>query len=263
VKKDYYEVLGLQKTASAEDIKKSYRQLASKFHPDKISDVAQKPLMEEKFKEVKEAYETLSDPEKKVHYDQFGHNASVHTQRSHSFNNNDFESMFRDIFENHGFDSSMFRKQEKVISISISLSDAYQGRTININGTKITIPKGMRNGGRLFIDGKMYKIDIQQHHKFKRSDNDLMIETTISAIEAITGIDVTLEHLDANKLQFTIPSGIQPGQIIKLSGKGMLDPDINYIGDLLIRVNITIPRNISEEQKKALDIFGNRTSIII
>lgn len=263
MKKDYYEVLGIDKSADADAIKKSYRQLASKYHPDKVTDALQKSLMEEKFKEVKEAYETLSDPDKRSQYDRFGHDAQKHSYASRDFDFDDFNEIFGDLFSRHGFNSHSFRKKEQVINVSVSLTDAYIGRTLSLKGVTIKIPKGIKSGTRLFVDGKIYKVDIQPHHKFKRSDNDLLVETTVSAIEAITGINAIIEHLDSAHLQFSVPAGIQPGQVIKLTGKGMKDTETDRVGDLLIKVNVTIPRNISNEQKKSLESFSCRTSIII
>jgi DnaJ-class molecular chaperone len=86
---------------------------------------------------------------------------------------------------------------------------------------------------------------------------------SISSIEAILGVEAILDHLDGAKLQFTIPAGIQPGQIVKLAGKGMRNPEIDRDGDVLVRISINIPRNISDDEKNILKSLSHRESINI
>ena len=274
-KRDYYEILGLEKNASDDDIKKSYRKLAMKFHPDRNTE----PGAEEKFKEAKEAYEILSDPNKRTEYDAMGHSAfenNPHGQtRTWTFNQgatgmpNDINDIFNHVFRNFNFQGGMHpggfqqQPQQTINVISISLNDAYKGGTVTLDGKVFNIPKGIRPGTRFHLDGKMYRIDINLHNKFKRSHNDLMVDIEISAIEAMLGIDSVIEHLDGSKLQFKIPSGIQSSQIIKLSGKGMQNPETDRVGDLLIRINIFIPRNLSESDKIHLQSVSHRNIIEI
>jgi len=271
-KRDYYDVLGLAKNASEDDIKKAYRKMASKYHPDKVTDEAQKASVEVKFKEAKEAYETLSDSEKRSMYDQFGHDGNSFTQsRSHtqhtehrtwSFGDvGDMNHIFEELFKHHsGFNT---RGQPQITVINISLKDAYTGITINHDNTLVIVPQGTRSGTKLFVGGKMFRIDVLQHPKFKRALDDLMTEVSITAIEAMLGVEAYLEHLDGNKLQFTIPAGIQNGQIVKLSRTGMKNPEVDHIGDMLIRVTITIPRDFSDADKVKLKNLPHRNSINI
>lgn len=274
-KRDYYEVLGLAKNASDDDIKKAYRKLASKYHPDKLVE-AEKSAGEVKFKEAKEAYETLSDPEKKIAYDSYGHqdpqqNPFAHGQRSrgqsHTWNFEDIGDMqhvFEEIFKTQGGFTTRHQRAAPITVINISLQDAYSGRTIKHDAhTTIVIPRGIRSGTKLYVNGKFYQIDIRQDTKFKRSLDDLMIEINITAIEAMLGIDAMLEHLDGNKLQFTIPAGIQSGQIVKLSKMGMKNPEMEMTGDLLVRITVTIPRDLQEFEKVSLRGLPHRDSITI
>jgi molecular chaperone DnaJ len=270
-KRDYYDVLGVSKNASDEDIKKAYRKLAMKFHPDRNSD---DPKSEEKFKEVKEAYELLSDPQKKAQYDTYGHNEPGHSGFHQSGNVDPaaFQEIFNHIFggnggfkfQEHGFGTHTSSNAPQTFTINIGLADAYTGKTVKVDkDTHLIVPQGVRPQARLFANGRMYKIDIQAHHKFKRANDDLLVDIEINAIEAMLGLTAIIEHLDNTKLQFSIPAGIQNGQIVKLSGKGMKNPELNKIGDLLIRIATTIPKNLSEAERSALKAMNHRETIDI
>ncbi len=266
-KRDYYEVLGLTKTASEEEIKKSYRVAAMKYHPDrnKESDA------EEKFKEAKEAYETLSDPAKRKQYDQFGHvdpSQQRHSpfQQTWSFNSGNPEDILGDLLRQHPQFGDIFGRRQQIQVLHISLEDAYKGGSMAIPMTKgktVTYPAGVRPGTSFYVDDKLYRIDIHPHSKFKRSNDDLLVDVEISAIEAMLGVEVLFEHLDNSKLQFIIKSGIQNGQVIRLNGKGMKNPEIDRCGDLMVRVSIRIPDNLSEAEKVTLKSFSHRSKINI
>ena len=234
--KDYYKILGLTKTATEEDIKQSYRKMAMLFHPDRNTDIGS----EDKFKEIKEAYEYLSDP------------ANL---RKEPKTIADFERAF-------GNTSAPTRKRKSNI-VTISLHDAYTGRTVIIDDDIIVIPKGIRPSTKLFVNGRLYKIEIQTDSKFKRSNDDLLVDVTITAIEAIIGINATLDHLDGVQLQFFIPAGIQPGQVIRLAGKGMKNPEFDTSWDVLVRIGIIIPKSLTAEQIASVKLLGHRENINI
>lgn len=272
-KKDYYEVLGLKKDASSDDIKRTYRKLAMQFHPDRNPD---DPDAEEKFKEIGEAYENLSNAEKKAQYDSYGHidrNSNPFSHgKSHNLNEsqdvNEFIKSFfgsSSAFGNAHFNQPQQEQPQKPIHIvSISLEDAYTGKVLNVDGRHVlNIPKGARSGAKFYSEGKLFRIDINPHHKFKRSENDLLVDVTIDAIEAMIGMEAILDHLDGVKLQFNIPQGIQPGQIIKLTGKGMKNPETDKVGDTLIRVAVTIPKTLTDLQKDMLRSLNYRNLINI
>ena len=272
--RDYYEILGLTKTATDDEIKKSYRSLAMKFHPDRNNE----PGAEDKFKEIKEAYEFLSDPNKKQQYDQYGHaqpfphghrnhNQNVHTWTFTHGDSPNINDMFHNMFGNHpGFPEGMFgsqRPQQAPIIISISLIDAYKGRTVSIDQHHtINIPKGVRPGTKFYIDGRLYRVDVHPHHKFKRSNDDLLVDIEITAIEAMLGMEAILDHLDDVKLQFNIPPGIQTGQIIRLSNKGMKNPETDKCGDMLIRLSVKV-NIISDREQDILRTLDHRKIINI
>lgn len=275
-KRDYYDVLGVPRTASDDDIKKAYRKLASKFHPDKHP-ASEQAKVEEQFKEAKEAYEILSDSQKRSTYDNYGHIDPSRGQyggfHQQNVDSAQFQEIFNQIFggrtsgfrfNEHGFGTQSSSNAPQTFIINITLADSYIGKTVRVDkDTQLNIPAGVRPHTRLYAGGKMYRVEIQPHHKFKRANDDLLVDITISAVEAMLGIEAVIEHLDSSKLQFTIPPGIQNGQIVKLSSKGMKNPELNKIGDLLIRIAITIPKTLTEEERNALKALSHRETIDI
>lgn len=270
-KRDYYEVLGVARDASEDDIKKAYRKLAMKYHPDRnIGEGAAEA--EEKFKEVKEAYEKLSNEGTRYTYDRKAdYPGDSDDYRAYDWNTEEFQDMFANIFGSRAQYENFSKKtggfsQTKTSThiINILLNDAYTGRTVKIDAnTNIQIPKGARSGTKFVNGSRIFRVDIAPHPKFKRSNDDLLVELEISVIEAILGLEAVLTHLDDVKLQFAIPAGIQPGQVIKLSGKGMKNPETDKQGDLLIRVSMTVPRVLSETERLALKTVNHRDSINI
>jgi len=271
-KRDYYEILGVAKDASEDDIKKAYRKLAMKYHPDRNPGDGAKET-EEKFKEAKEAYEFLTDGQKRANYDNYGHSGTTSQTYRNDFDAQEFEQMFKDLFREQSFknfaDGGFARTQTNTNQptthiINISLKDAYTGRAVKIDATTtIQIPKGARSGSKFYSGSRIFRVDVSQHPKFKRSNDDLLIEIEISVIEAALGLDAVLTHLDDAKLQFSVPAGIQPGQVIKLAGKGMQNPETDKTGDLLIRVSMTVPRVLTEAERLALKTVNHRDSINI
>lgn len=270
-KKDYYSTLGLSRNASADEIKKAYRQLASRYHPDKHpgkDGSSEKTYAEEKFKEIGEAYDVLSNPEKKSQYD-----FPKHTFRSFdtgtSYSHDDFSDILKDIFTANSFGGAdnqyAHRPRHSSIDLTVSLKDAYLGKTVQVSShNSINIPPGVRTGTKFYIDGKIYRVNVQHHDRFKRSNDDLLIEIQITAIEAMLGIVATLTHLDDTQLQFTIPAGIQQGQIVKLTGKGMRNTETDKYGDVLVRISsIVIPKNFSDDDKDLLKKLQHRSTICI
>jgi len=271
-KRDYYEVLGLAKNASDDDIKKAYRKLAMKYHPDRNQGPEQK-VAEEKFKEAKEAYETLSDAQKKATYDQYGHNnpfqhGTGQTHRTWTFTDSggDFQEVFNRVFGDHGFEA--FRQTQRGPTkprqvINISLEEAYSGKVIKLPNASVQLPAGVRSGARFFVESQIFEIVVRPHHKFRRSDDDLLVDLEINAIEAMLGVDTELEHLDRAILQFSIPAGIQTGQVIKLSGKGMKNPEFDRFGDLMVRVTVSVPKTLTDEQREFLKTMPRREKITL
>jgi len=272
-KRDYYTVLGVERSATPEDLKTKYRQLASKYHPDKITGADGSPeklTAEANFKEVKEAYEILADVEKRRQYDIHGHeglSGGNAQQWAHgATNHQNVEDMLKSFFgTGASFDPySGTQRRQQITVINISLADAYSGKVIRVDSSvTLTIPRGVRSGTRFFADNKLYRIDVQPHYKFKRANDDLLVDVNINSAEAALGVAAILDHIDGAKLQFTIPAGIQPGQIVKLAGKGMNNPEIDRQGDILVRISINIPKNLSDAEKDIMKSLNHRESINI
>lgn len=256
---DYYKVLGLEKDASAEDIKNKYRRLAMQFHPDRNPGDAS---AESKFKEIGEAYETLNNPEKREQYDSpVSHHTWAHGAGPNNVNIND---IFKAFHEAQFTAPPPQPPKQPVNIITITLADAYMGKACKIDNLHaLNIPKGVRPGTRFYVDNKIFRVDIYPDSKFKRTDDDLLADVTIDAIEAMIGLDAILTLPNGVKLQFSIPPGIQPGRIVKLSGKGMNNPETDKAGDILVRVTVSIPKLLSDAEKETLRSLTHRSSINI
>ena len=267
-KRDYYEILGVAKTADDAEIKKAYRSLASKHHPDKGGDTA-------KFQELQEAYDNLSDAQKREAYNMHGHNAPQQHAggpQTWSYNSasgispDQFKEMFGGMFGNHPF-ADIFgntQPQRQRHVINMSLEDAYKGKQLRLPaGIAINIPAGVRPGTKFHHDNAIYEVQIQPHAKFKRANDDLLVDVEISAIEAMLSVDALLDHLDGSKLQFTIPAGIQNGQVVRLGNKGMKNPENDRFGDLMIRITVTTPKNLTDAEKTFLKTMKHRESFNI
>ena len=268
-KRDYYEILGVAKSADDSDIKKAYRGLASKHHPDKKGgDTA-------KFQEIQEAYATLSDPQKREAYNQHGHNAPQYNggpQWAHNAQHVDpdvFKEMFGNMFGGGSPFGDIFgnvhQQQAKPRHIiNMSLEDAYKGKQLRLpGGISINVPAGVRTGTRFHSEQAVYEIQVPPHPKFKRAGDDLLVDVEISAIEAMLSVEALLDHLDSSQLQFTIPAGIQNGQVVRLAGKGMKNPETDRYGDLMVRITVTIPKSLTAEQIAFLKTMQRRESFNI
>ncbi|WKC78189.1 DnaJ domain-containing protein [Borreliella turdi] len=263
--KDYYNILGIQKNASNEEIKKAYKKLAIKYHPDKNKG---NKIAEEKFKEINEAYEILSSPDKKRNYDALG---------STNFNNNDdhFEKEFNSSrfsnFEDLDFFSQIFtgssRKTiDKEIILNISLYDAYMGSKkiilINNKEIEIIIPKGTLETTKIKINNKgpinpisgikgslIVKFNISSYKKFKL--NGKTLETTIEVYpwEIALGCEKLFETIEGKKIKLKIPSDAKNGEILNLKGLGMPIIGSSTKRHLKVTLTVKIPKIINNEVK--------------
>jgi len=290
--KDYYSVLGLEKSASAEQIKKAYRKLALKFHPDKNPDDKQ---AEERFKEITEAYAVLSDPQKKQQYDQFG-DAAFHQNFSQEdiFRNVDLNSIFRefgfggrggdDIFSHifggmggghagfHGRPRPM-KGQDYLMRLTIPFRQAVLGgeRRVDLdrNGQteqlQVRIPAGVESGQKLRISGKggaspsggpqgdlLLEINVTPDTRFRREDRDLYTTVKVTFTGACLGTSVTVETLEESK-RIKIKPGTQSGSKIRLKGFGVPGRPGRQAGDLYAVIAIDVPQTLSHEQRELLE----------
>ncbi len=359
-KRDYYEVLGVAKNATKEDIKKAYRKQALKYHPDKNPGDKK---AEENFKEAAEAYEVLSNDEKRSRYDRFGHAgmggaAGGFTGGGMTIEDifSSFGDIFGDAFGGFGGFTSGRRGGRRVnkgtnlrVKVRLSLKEIANGTEKKIrvskyvscktcegsgaadsgsistcqtcHGTgqvtritntllgqmqtasvcptcggegktitkkcpvcygegivkkdeviKINIPAGVAKGMQMTISGKgnaarrggvngdlLVLIEEEEHPELIREGNDLIYNLFISIPEAILGIHVEIPTVE-NNVKIKIEPGTQPGKILRLRGKGL--PEVNAYGrgDLLVNVNVWIPKNISREELKIIEKFKNSDS---
>ncbi len=275
---DYYTVLELDKSASEADIKKAYRKLARKMHPDLNPTDKQ---AQTKFQAINEANEVLSDPVKRKKYDRFGKDweqgeafeqqrKSQQTSRgSHAFtneNDSDFSSFFDSMFgASQGRGNAPRSGQDLHATMQLGLKDILESHqeTITVNGKQIrvTIPAGIANDQILKLKGHGAKgvnggadgdliinFEIKGIPGFERKGNDLYCQATIGLYKAVLGGDATIDTLNG-KVKMKIRAGTQNGERIRLKGKGIpAYKKEKEIGDLYVNFQVSIPQNLSPEQ---------------
>jgi curved DNA-binding protein len=278
---DYYSILGVDKKASAEDIKKAYRKLARKLHPD--LNPTDKDA-HQKFQQINEAHEVLSDPQKRKKYDQYGKDwqhadqfeQQRQSQRQSSFGggrqfSDDSDSEFSDFFESlfGGAGRSRqtkFRGQDYQAELKLNLQDIFEThqQTLTVNGKniRITIPAGIENGQVIKLKGygapgvsggpagDLYiTFSIAPHPLFKRSGNDLYTNSTIDLYMALLGGETTIDTLKG-KVKLKVNPETQNGTKIRLKGKGVpVYKKEGQAGDLYITYDVKLPANLTEQQK--------------
>lgn len=265
--KNYYEVLGVKQDATDEDIKKNYRKLARKYHPD----VSKEEDATEQFQNLQEAYNTLKDKGRRQQYDYSLANGGRQPSQGSPFGFTrgdpfgDIHSFFQDLHRQQAQ-----QQQRRYVNYAVTLAEAFDGKqAVLFEGTKdekrFTMPAGVRHGTKFLIDEDMVVIlNVLPHERYKRANDDLLFGINISAIEAMLGTKIKIKrHIDGSELTVTIPPGIQHGQALKLGGKGMPNPEINRRGDLLIQVGITIPEDLTTEDKECIMRIGHRSEITI
>jgi curved DNA-binding protein len=248
---NHYQTLGVDRNASADEIKRAYRKLASQHHPDKGGD-------KHRFQEIQGAYDTLSDPNKRAAYNnpqsQF-HNFGAHGQGPF-----DFQTIF-DIFGTRFQQPHQQRVQQARMSLWVTLRDVVDGikKPISIGtnaGTttaEIEIPPGINDGDTVQYSGigpggidLVITFRIHPDPRFQRQGPNLITEQTISIWDLILGAEVPVRDITGNMLSLNVPARTQPGTTFRLRGRGLARSS-SQAGDLLIRLQAEIPADISEE----------------
>jgi curved DNA-binding protein len=272
---DHYSTLGVSKNASEKDIKTAFRKLAAQHHPDKGGD-------HKKFVEIKEAYETLSNPQKRQMYDQFG--TADPNQRQHQYRSQNFSGGFDDIFDqmfsNFGFRGQAPNRNSTIqAEVTIELEDVLFGKSIDAeigfrNGqTKlvtINIPRGVYHGSQIRYPGMgdqsnpkappgdlIVRVNVNPHYTFKRQEDNLIIDHNVSVYDAILGTEIKITTLDRKTFTVTVPAGSQPDTVLSCKGEGLPNPHNGPRGNLLIRVKVKIPKNLNKKQIRIIADLKN------
>lgn len=286
-KKDYYEILGLSKSASEAEIKSAYRKLARTHHPD----VDKSPGAAEKFKEISEAYQVLSDLGKRKTYDQFGHNAfqggGFSGGNPFAGGGNPFGGFYYDFSsggKSSGGDFSGFSdpfelfeqifgagspfagygqayRRSPTYQMDLSFEEAIHGTTKEISleeqsgKTKrmtIKVPAGVDSGTRMRFDLPAGGVDIvfriKRHHEFLREGSDIFSEINLTIPQIVLG-DVVEVDTVWGKVNLKVPGGAEPGSLIRIKGKGALHLKGGTKGDHYVRVKLEVPQKLSSEEK--------------
>ena len=308
-KPDYYKTLGVSKNATADEIKKAFRKLARTNHPDAGGD-------EEKFKEINEAYEVLSDEKKRALYDQYGtadaNYAPFNWGGAGGATNVNFEDIFAgagswaDILDGirrgegtfgtgwdfadlgnfvRGFGNSGYataarptKGADAVMTLDVSFEEAFSGATkrvtVRIPGhaeaetIEVKVPAGAVDGGRLRFKGKgkpganggaagdlLVTTKIAPHPYYARKGADVLLSMPVTPAEAALGATVEVPAPDGTKIRVKVPAGTQPGTVLSVKGKGAKKVKGAGNGDLKITVNVQVPTEMNDAQKKAMEDY--------
>lgn len=285
--KDYYQILGVKPGATSEELKKAFRNLARQYHPD----VNKSPDAEQKFKEINQAYETLSDPVKKQQWENASsgdHNRGAgnwgfHEFRTTSGNMEDiFESFFGPGFGPRfgaGFASRTMRNSDINVTLNISLEDAFRGKTVPIQFTTpegktvnlvVTLPPGVDNGAKFKYSGQgssrhagippgdlFVNISIAAHSHFERSREMLGTTREVNLWTTLVGGEIQIDTIDGGSVMLKIPPLTPTDSQFRIKEKGMPIINSQGRGDLIVRIKTVLPQSLSPEQKEAISSWSN------
>lgn len=282
---DYYKILGIKRDATQEEIKKAYRRLAKKFHPDLNKD---DPQAKSRFQEINEANEVLSDPEKRRRYDEYGENWKQSEDFGTGSNSNGnswsygfggfgqgdrsengfsdfFEQLFGKGFKNRG--NNRGADIQATLQLTLQEAAVTHRQTFIINGEKIaiTVPAGIADGQRIRLQkrgeagidggerGDLYiTFHILPDNRFTRVDNDLYTTAPCDIFTLLLGGEAIIPTLNGN-VKTTIKPGTQPDSKLRLRGKGFpLYRQEGKNGDLIITIKATLPQ-LNKRQKELME----------
>lgn len=268
---DHYTTLGVNKTASQDEIKRAYRKLAKQHHPDSGGDP-------EQFKRINQAYSIVGDERKRQEYDYSPADDGSATYNA-DFDNQNVHEFFRDIFgASAGFHHSQYTQPKNkdlrtAVNVDLDTIVNPQRRTLHLKTGRsertieVDIPAGVNDGATIRYRGYgqdvltrvppgdlLVTIRVRNVKGFTRNRNDLHSEISVDAVDAMLGTDIEFAHIDGHKLRVRVPDGAQHGQQLRIAGKG-LPGNNNTTGNLLLNIKISIPKNLTEQQKTLLEQF--------
>lgn len=286
---EYYDRLGVDKNASQDEIKKAYRKLSKKYHPD----LNHEPGAEDKYKEVQEAFETLGDEQKRAQYDQFGPAGAQggfggqsgfggYQQQGGFGDFSDLGDIFSQMFGG-GYDPNRPRKgQDLQYRMRLTFEEAIFGKETTIkfkrgdgsqHEIKVTVPAGVETGQQMRLAGQgeegfnggphgdlfvVFQVSASRDG-FERDGADVYLEQKISFVTAALGDDIQVKTVHG-EVKLRIPAGTQTGKRFRLSGKGAPRLRGNGNGDQFVVVTVDVPTKLNKEQKKALEAFQEATT---
>jgi molecular chaperone DnaJ len=286
--KDFYKVLGVDKKASADEIKKKYRSLARDLHPDKTQGDS---ALEEKFKAVSEAYDILSDSKKRAEYDEarslFERGGFRAPQGGGNFQGGDFSDIFgggnpQDIFANLFGGAGMRRGPRKGQDLqtesTITFKESIYGTTLELklsldgkNPQNITarVPAGVNDGAKIRVKGKgapgeagpgdlFILLTVTPHPIFSRKGENLLLTLPVTFAEATLGADIKVPTLSGDDVTVRLAAGTPTGRVLRVKGRGIHKGATT--GDLLVTVDVQVPRRVEGEALEALKKFAELTS---
>jgi molecular chaperone DnaJ len=286
--KDYYKILGVPKDADAATIKKAYRKLAKDLHPD--ANAGDKKI-EEKFKAVSEAYDVVSDPKRRAEYDEaqrYGASGPMGGARrgpggfqggrgqnvEDLFGGGDLSDIFGGLFGGGGRQRGPRKGADLETSVTISFEDSIHGVTmplrLSTGNISARIPAGVKNDQRIRLKGKgqagepgalagdlFINVAVSPHQVFGRDGENLTVIVPIRFDEAVNGADIKVPVLDGPAVTIRIPAGTKTGAKFRARGKGVVRPEKS--GDLIVSVDIAVPKDLTPAAQKALDEFAAAT----
>jgi molecular chaperone DnaJ len=280
--KDYYQILGVAKSADAAAIKKQYRKLARELHPDKTK--GDKKL-EDRFKAVSEAYDILSDDKKRREYDDAREayksgRINPNMQGGQAFNSGDFTDMFgpgADIFSTLFGGARQRHGADLQTEASILFKDSIYGTELNLRlqpqgsaAMNITtrVPAGIKDGAKIKIKGRgapgaagpgdLYvTVHVTPHPIFSRKDENIHLSLPITFAEAALGADIKVPTLEGDEVTVRIAPGTPSGRTLRVKGRGVKKGSTT--GDLMITIDVRVPQRVDGAAKKAIEEFAQAT----
>lgn len=285
--KDFYKILGVSKTATDKEIKKKYRELAHKLHPDRN---AGNKKLEEEFKAVSEAYEILSDEKSRAEYDEarslFERGGFRQPQGPHGQGaNRDYADIFgggdtQDIFANlfGGGRRAPRKGQDLQTESTISFRESIFGTNLELRlssdggapaNITVRVPAGVKNGGKIRIRGKgapgeagpgdlFIHLNVKPHPVFTHKGENLLMTLPVTFAEAALGADIKVPTLSGEEVTVRLAPGASNGRVLRIKGHGI--KSASGVGDLLVSVEVQVPQRVSAKAQKALEEFAAETA---